>query len=383
MQGGVDGHGVHAVQVALQILLRVEAAAGDGFAVQGTETQLQIRERLRVARLIKEDGVHDQGVAVIRMAAYYQVGATQFAQIRAARQAAADHTAGLLVGWAPLRAAGQIIEVEPGVLANQHSRRQYRQHGPLDQPLPVPLWLELGVTLAHWLGGNRHRLIVQVVAEQVETAKQAVIIVFLFLPGRRGGFSGCLGRRLRLKVGRFFRRLFITGGKSGPFRLARRFAGRGVVVLQLLKQRFCPGFVCPFAMAGASGPGHVGKVFSQIVFVVSLAQVHEGIAQFHAFHIQAIGIRLVRCGGGGFLPGRFRRRGRRAGVIVQSPGPTVCRFTGGLFGRINQMVRGLKDLQAGTTANGAAGLLEVFVRDLELGCTVGAARLVLGGHGFA
>jgi hypothetical protein len=71
-----------------------------------------------------------------------------------------------------------------------------------------------------------------------------------------------------------------------------------------------------------------------------------------------------------------------AGLAFQGAGPAITgRFLLG-GGRINQVVTGLKNLQTGATTNRAAGLLQVFFGNLELGCTVRAAGLVLGGHGF-
>ena len=67
---------------------------------------------------------------------------------------------------------------------------------------------------------------------------------------------------------------------------------------------------------------------------------------------------------------------------VQRAGPAILR--GGLLRcrGINQIIIGLEDLQAGATPYRTACLFQVFIGNFELGCTVGAAGLVLGGHGF-
>ena len=130
-------------------------------------------------------------------------------------------------------------------------------------------------------------------------------------------------------------------------------------------------------MTGAASALHVGKIFPEPGVGGIFIQIDEGVAQLHTFNAEA--------GGGPVIVIIERLPRVFAGVAcIAFQGACPAIVGGVLFGRgaINQVVTGLKNLQTGAAAYRAAGLLQVFFGDLELGCTVWAAGFVLGGHGF-
>ncbi|MNJ54426.1 hypothetical protein D3C77_498640 [compost metagenome] len=139
MDRHLAGHFTLAGQFTAEVLGGFEAPAGDQLAVEVGKAQFQQRERLGERCPVVDDCIDNQGAVEIRMAAYHQVAAFDPVDVDPGRHLAAHVRAQLLEPRAVLVLAGELVEVEPDVLAGQSGSGQQHQEDPQQALAPVGL----------------------------------------------------------------------------------------------------------------------------------------------------------------------------------------------------------------------------------------------------